>query len=299
MSDARKGDDRKELEAEVWVAISAFEQILEAIPNDRASLEALSHAYGQIGDHVREKEYVIRLGNLLVDEGDRETSELLLDKLQPYLQEDPRAHVLVDRIHELLQGKNLAALGSIAAAPARGPFETKLSRGGFSMSDELSCAWNLLQANQLSQDEYASVVHDLSEMSAQDAAMTVSVLHALEFRTSKNLEKIMAFIAKDCETPIVNLASFAFPIEAMTLLPLDFMVRRGVVTFDFIGHDALIVIMNPYNRQLRAEVEANTNRKCHFFISLPSDFDQSIGRIRAYMEEKADAENEKDKQESK
>lgn len=298
MANPRKGEEKKELEEEVWVAISAFEQILEAMPNDRASLEALSHAYGQIGDHAREKEYVIRLGNLLVDECDRESAELILDKLQPYLSEDPRAHVLMDRIHELLQGKN-AAVGASPLAAVRGAIETKLSRGGFSMPDELSCAWNLLQANQMNQDEYASVVHDLTEMSAQDAAMTVSVLHALEFRTSKNLDKIMAFIAKECETPIVSLASFAFPVEAMTLLPLDFMVRRGVLVFDFIGHDALVVMMNPYNRQLRAEVESCTNRKCHFFLCLSSEFDAAINRVRSFITDKADAEHEEKKSEEK
>ena len=52
---------KEELEAEVWSAISAFEQILEAIPNDRASLEALSNTYEQIGDHTKAKEYMLRL----------------------------------------------------------------------------------------------------------------------------------------------------------------------------------------------------------------------------------------------
>jgi hypothetical protein len=277
---------KKELEEEVWVAISAFEQILEAMPNDRASLEALSHAYCQIGDHSREKEFVIRLGNVLVDEGDREAAEPLLETLAPYLGEDPRAHALVDRIHALLQGG--ATRGIAGASVAGATSDVKRARSGFNMGDELSCAWSLLQANQLNQEEYASVVHDLSEMSAQDASLTVSVLHALEFRTSKNLDRSLAFIAKECQTPIVSLASFGTPVEAMTLLPTDFMVRRGVLVFDFIGNDALTVIMNPYNQQLREDVESCTGRKCHFFLAVPSDFDRAIARIRAFIEQKGE-----------
>ena len=49
---AGKADNKKDLEAEIWNAINAFEQMLEAMPNDRVSLEALSHAYEQIGDHT-------------------------------------------------------------------------------------------------------------------------------------------------------------------------------------------------------------------------------------------------------
>ena len=72
------------LEEEVWNAIAAFEQILEAMPNDRASLEALCHAYEQIGDHTRAKDYVIRLVDVLVEEGDGAAAKRLSDRLVAY-----------------------------------------------------------------------------------------------------------------------------------------------------------------------------------------------------------------------
>jgi hypothetical protein len=116
------------------------------------------------------------------------------------------------------------------------------------------------------------------------------VLHALEFRSSKNLDKIMAFVAKDCGTPVITLSSFASTLEAMILLPLDFMIRRGVIVFEFIGNEALVAIMNPYNKALRAELAATIGRPCHFFVALPSDFDQAIVRMRTQLEEKSAAE---------
>jgi hypothetical protein len=296
MADVSGKDPGKALEEEVWVAISAFEQILEAMPNDRASLEALSHAYGQIGDHSREKEYIIRLGNVLVEEGDERGAMELLPKVEPYVAEDARALQLVDRIRNARERKSslLAGVAAAVGTSARG-VEKGPGRGGFSMADELSFAWNLLQAEQLSQDEYARVVHDLTEMTASDAVTTISVLHVLEFKASKNLERSIAFVVRDCGTPFVTLSSFSFPIEAMSVLPIDFMVRRGVLVFDFIGQDALVAIMNPYNTTLREEVEVLTSRKCHFFVALPSDFDQALGRVRAFQEDKASSSGSDDK----
>ncbi|MEI6217777.1 MAG: hypothetical protein WCP86_02660, partial [bacterium] len=52
-------------ESEVWSAIAAFEQILEAIPNDRTSLAPLAHAYEQIGDLARAKDYTVRLADIV------------------------------------------------------------------------------------------------------------------------------------------------------------------------------------------------------------------------------------------
>jgi hypothetical protein len=290
MPDARDKDERKALEEEVWVAISAFEQILEAMPNDRASLEALSHAYGQIGDHAREKEYLIRYGNVLLDAGDASAAQSLIDRIRLHAAEDARAKALVDRIERLLAAPSADAVPAPAAVAKALGGGLGGARGGFSMADELSFAWRLMEAGQLTEEEYASVVHDLTEMSSSETLMTTSVLHALEFRTSKNLEKIMAFVAKDCGTPIVTLSSFAVTVEAMIILPLDFMIRRGVLVFEFIGSEALVAIMNPYNKALRAELAATINRACHFFIALPTDFDQALVRMRTQLEEKSAAE---------
>ena len=72
----------KGLEEEIWSAISAFEQILEAMPNDRASLEALTHAYEQIGDHTRSAEYAMQLAEVVIDSGDDKAAAELVEKLR-------------------------------------------------------------------------------------------------------------------------------------------------------------------------------------------------------------------------
>lgn len=275
-----------EAEEEVWVAIAAFEQILEAMPNDRASLEALSHAYEQIGDHTRAKDYLMRLGEVVLEEADLDAAQKTRQGLQAYVEEDPKVRDLVDRISEVCVDQSAPAEGQAAGVGDSAQMETdERLRRGVSIADELAFAWSLMEAGELSQEEYAAAVQDLTEMSSAENAGTVSVLHALELKGAKNFERIMRFVARKCGTPIISLLSFDPQTAPLALLPLDYMVRRGVMVFDFIGKDALVAIMNPYDMQLRKDVEALAGRKCHFFTTQPSEFDQTVTRIRQLQQE--------------
>ena len=85
----------------VWSAIRAFEQILDAIPNDRASLEALSNTYEQIGDLAKAKPYMLRLANVLMEEGDVEETRALIPHVTKYATDDPTAQKVLSRMKEL------------------------------------------------------------------------------------------------------------------------------------------------------------------------------------------------------
>ncbi len=273
------------LEEEVWNAIAAFEQILEAMPNDRASLEALCHAYEQIGDHTRAKDYAVRLCDTLLEEGDHDAAKRMLDTLQTQADGDERVQAVVEKFNRITQG-NTSEAGSPAvghAAQAHASMKTEAQT--FSLAEELSFAWSLLEADLLTQEDYGSLVQDLTELSSSQGQHTISVLHALEVRGFKNLERVLGSVSKICGSPLIRLESFEVPRAAMTLLPMDFMLRRGVLAFDFIANDLLVVIMNPYDQQLRASVEAMTGRACHFYMTLPSDFDQKLSKIREQLAE--------------
>jgi|GEM_PF-575271 len=290
-------------ESEVWNAIMAFEQILEAIPNDRTSLETLSDAYEQIGDLTKAKDYTLRLAKVILDEADNESAAGILPKIQHYASEDPAVKDLLKKIENLTKlaatppkadgkpdEKNVAIPGSspasihhVATAAATPAAEIK---SAFNITSELSFAWNLMKSNDLSQEEYSSLVQDLTEMSSTDATVTVSVLHVLNDRGFKNLFKIMVSVAKDCGTPILNLSSFDIQATAYSLLPPEFMIRRGVLPFELFGKDCLAVIMNPYDKQLMKDVESITGRKFHFFLTLPAEFDSAMAKIVATLQDK-------------
>lgn len=290
-------EDRKskvDLEAEVWNAIAAFEQILEAIPNDRASLEALAHAYEQIGDHVRAKEHLVRFAEVLVSESDVDAASGLLDKLNSYAGEDPRSKQLAVKIVNMkagagrISGGDTPASGGDASASAKA--DHKFS--SFNMGDELSFAWNLMEAGQISQEEYAGVVQDLSEMSAGESKATVSVLHALTAREFKGIDNLIGYVAKTSGAPVISLGGFDLQYKTFSQLPLEVMVERGVIPFEELGNEIMIVILNPFDKSLMKEIEKALGKKCHYYIATPVDFDAAIEKITETLSEVAKAEAE-------
>lgn len=278
------------IEDEVWGAIAAFEQILEAMPDDTASLAALSHAYAQVGDHAKAVDYLLRLGNSLLAQADHVSAGQIMDKLKPY-DDDPNVQDLMKRISEAsAAGSDEVNAPGITAAAVPSAAATTLSKqevsalSVFNMADELSLAWSIMESGELTQDEYASVVQDLSEMSASDSGDTISVMHVLEARGFKNLERIIGALSKDCGMPFVSITSYDFQWQALSLLPVEFCSRRGVLAFEVLGDDVLVVVMNPQDVQLRKDVEKVLGKKCHFYTTLSSDFDQVLRRYREALE---------------
>lgn len=271
-----------DLESQVWSAIAAFEQIVETIPNDRVSLEALSHAYEQVGDLSRARDYLARLANVVIEENDRDAAELLNERFRSFAAIDPVAREAGARIESFLNaGQAQPRQFDVSVAPAV-PEEKKddeaESRNAH-VASELSFAWTLFQAGELSQEDYAVVAQDLSSISANPAPVTVSVVHALHDRGNRGLDKIMAFAARDSGVPIVPLSAFDVTDSVMSFLPREFMIRYGVLPFELMGSDVLVVLLNPYNTQLRQKVQSLIGRRCHFFMTPPSEFDAMMERF--------------------
>jgi len=260
-------------ESEVWSAIAAFERILEATPNDRAALETLHDAYQRIGQTSKAIEYLIRLAQTILDENDTDAAPGVLRRLQALGQEDETLNDIVEQLTDLV--------GEIP--DPGGPQETaprESRRKTIDITSELSLAWSLLQAEELTQDQYSSVVHDLSESSTRAADTPVSVLHVLHGRGFSQIDKIIAFLSNDTSTPVLSLKNFEIPQEAHTLLPLEFMATRGAIVFELMGDDALVAILNPYDTELREQVERLTARKCHYYLVHPGDYDNTLHDIR-------------------
>jgi hypothetical protein len=265
----------RDAESEIWNAIGAFEKILEAIPDDRSSLETLSHAYEHIGDKAKLLMYLLRLGDVLVSEGDAAAAGDVHDKLAKFGSEDPEVLRVRASLARLLDSSPEVSTDS---SPTQN--EPATPAATFSMADELSFAWHLFEVNELTQQEYADVAQSLSEMSASEHLVTVSVLHALEHQTFGGMDRLMGYVARDTKSPIVSLQAFDIQEEASSLLPLEFCIRHGAVVFDLIAGDALVVVMNPHDQVLRKLVEDQLGRPCHFFISPPAEFDAVLEGIR-------------------
>lgn len=274
--DAEKGSSPEE---QIWDAISAFEQILEALPEDRTSLETLSGAYEQIGDHARAKDYLVRLGEVLLKEMDYDAAVSLVDRLRTYSEYDSGINDLISRIERHGGPSSTEAETAKAASPSANEVSSDVSLSKFSIAAEMSMAWNLMEAEELTQDEYALVVQDLTEMSSQREGGTISTLHVLEAHEGLELERIMVFLSRECDTPIISLDSFEFNMDTMLLLPREFMVERGALVFELLGSDALVAILNPYDPEIRKDVKTTLGRDCHFYLSVASQFDRHIEHL--------------------
>lgn len=270
----------KTSDAEVRDAISAFEQILEAIPNDRLALETLSDAYIEVGDKPKALEYLTRLAAAVADDGDAAAAPGIIRKLQDVGAKNPAAQEVLKRLERLVAPKKGASVATAAKA------ETSKKKG-VDITTELALAWNLVQAGELTQEDYSNVVHDLTESSTKNVEVPITVLHVLHDRGFKGLEKVLNFLSSDSGLPIIALASFEPQKDAYSLLPLEFMAKRGALVFELMRQDALVAILNPYDTELRDEVKKLTNRNCHFYLVPADSYDAYLDFIKKALADAA------------
>ena len=257
-------------------AIAAFEQILEALPDDRLALETLLDAYAEIGDRPKALEYLLRLARVVADEADADAAPKVLDRLRELGAENPAAVELAERLARL-------------AAPATPAAAEPVRRRAVDISPELALAWNLAQAGELSQEDYAAIAHDLSENSTRTVVVPVTVQHVLYDRGFKQIDKILQFMSTNSGLPIIPLGQFDVPKEAYSLLPMDFMMRRAAIVYELMDSDALVAVLNPYDTELRDEVRRVTGRPCHFFLTTALAYDACLDRVRKAIELEAES----------
>lgn len=277
-------------EREVRDAIAAFEQILEAIPNDRMALETLIEAYEQINDKKKALEYVIRLAEVIDEDRDAETAPRFIEKLRVLGANDPSAKQILERLQKLVVP---ARKQPEPTAPRKAPVS---KRKVIDVTAEMALAWNLVQAGELTQEDYSNVVHDLTEISSKNIEVPVTVLHVLHDRTFKNLDKVLTFLSSQSGLPIIALSNFEVQKDTFKLLPEEFMMHRGAIVFELMGRDALVAILNPYDTELRTDVESITGKACHFYMVSAESYDNCLGTIRATLKAEAkELEEQKNK----
>lgn len=260
---------------EVWGAIGAFEQILQVMPNDMASLESLWRAYSDLDMEEKAVEYVLRLGEVLQEQYDAVTAARVLTAVRGAQYTDSRIEGLLKILAEIAGEEELASMEASREKAAAAALRCTVN-----VADELSFAWNLLECGILNQEEYAAVAQDVVEMSSTSEKGTVSLLHALASRSYAKMDRLMAYVASEQSVPMIQLALFEVPLEAARMLPMPYMRGRGVIVFETVGRtDALIVLLNPYDEELRKELEEAIGRRCHYFLTRPSDFDKALDDI--------------------
>jgi len=169
---------------------------------------------------------------------------------------------------------------SLAAARRKANPLSDSGRRRTIVSEEMNLAWDLQQAGLLTEDHYAAVVRDLTELSSSEVPVTISALHALQFRSFANIGQVLQHVAGKSETPMIPLASFDPQGTAFGNLPLAYMIVQGVIPFESLGPDLLVAMLNPLNERVRCEVQELAGHTCHFFLVAPADFDTTLETVK-------------------
>jgi len=265
--------DKPKTKTEVKDAISAFEQILDAMPNDRLALETLCDAYEQVGDRKKSLEYLLRLSKVLKEENDTLAMPNLLAKLRSVGDQEAVASAEIASIEDILHPRKPEP-----SEPGKRHDASKHKM--VDISAELALAWNLAQAGVLTQEDYSNVVHDITESSTKNMEVPITVLHVLHDRSFKGLDKVLNHIAAESGLPLIPVGSFEPQKEAYLMLPMDYMMHRGAIVFEVMGRDLLVAILNPFDTELRDEVRKLTGRNGHFYLTTAESYDVYLGNVR-------------------
>ncbi|MDD5704851.1 MAG: hypothetical protein PHR35_02930 [Kiritimatiellae bacterium] len=269
-------------------AIALFEGILQTTPDDRVALEALSLAYAQAGDTPHARATLIRLAHVLVRKDEREPARAVASQLEAFAADDFEALEALRSIQTMLASTPEAA----AAAAPKNTAATRLSDVALRrqvLNREMGMAWELMQANELNQEQYATIVEDLSRLSADERHSTVSLLHVLSDRAWPDIDRILRYLSKRSGAPIVPLTSFDVQKDTSSAVPLDYWMRLGALPFEKLGEEYLVAVLNPLDDGLRRDVETILGHACHRYLALPADFDTVCQKLQQSLAAEAGA----------
>ncbi len=290
MAESIEHDEAQIQEEDVWSSISSNEEVLERVPNDHKALHSLSIAYGQIGDHTKAKEYIVRLADVVLLEQNGAVAAEILSELKSYVEDDPTLNDILLQMDILGQTAG-DQVSSLSREKQKSSLELKAESATFNLASEMTFAWKLVESGDLSQAEYAGVINDLTEMSAQADGLTISLLHVLESRNIGDIEKYMSGLSDKCGTPIISLDNFEVTLDAVQALAINFVIARGAMVFDYVGSEALVVILNPHDPDIRSEVtELLGDKICHFFVTPPAQFDRRVEKMREIIKDREESQ---------
>jgi hypothetical protein len=268
-------DDNQRIDGDLADSIAMLEQILEVMPQDPMALKALYNAYNQCGHRDRAFEYLGMFADVVCENNDTDTSKFVTEELQGFAEDFP-----AETSAQLARLRTLVA----PAAQVKSANQTVISSSPSSdtdISEELALAWKLYEENQLSQEEYSSVLHDLTEVSSKDLDVPVSVLHVLHDRGFTQINRIMNYMSTRSGVPCISLLNFELPEEIGEVLPLEVSAHDGALPFGFFGNDLLVGVVNPFNNTLVDKVEKASGHRSHTYLISPEEYDAALGKLRS------------------
>ena len=272
-------DTKHNSEGTLADSIAMLEQILEVMPQDTDAIRALYNAYCNGGDLEKAFEHLNRLVDVVSGSDDSEVFEFIQHQLPRF--NDVFPSEVAAQTARLRTMEGAFKTQSASEAPAAGKSSSSNDQPSeVDISEELALAWRLYEEDQLSQEEYSSVLHDLTEISSKELDVPVSVLHVLNDRGFTQMNRILTYMSSRSGVPYVSLANFELGETIVGSIPLGFSAHDGALPFAFFGNDLLIAVLNPFNNMLVDKVEKESGHRCHTYVVEPADYDAALERLR-------------------
>lgn len=267
-------EEIKTSQQELEQTAAALEQILEVMPDDPFTMRALYETSLKLEQPDRAFQWLTRLDDFARAAQDSEQIDFVLEQYASVVDDMPDVRKRMDRLEELklVAGLTQESGESVSSASVAGQKPD--------VEPELALAWELFQDEQLSQEEYSGVLHDLTEMSSHELSVPLSVLHVLHDQNFSRFERLMSHLSQQSGVPIISLSLFDEREELRTVLPFEWISRRGALPFGFVGGDLMVAVLNPRNRILLDEVSAYTGQTCHAYLVSPQEYDQRLAAIK-------------------
>ena len=264
-------------------SIAMLEQILEVMPQDADAIKALYSSYRKSGKNEQAFEYLNRLIDVCIGNVDASQLSFIQRELAQFDDIFPSEVAAQNARICMLEG-SAAPSGKDRSVPAEESASTGIGSREADISEELALAWRLYEEGQLDQEEYSSVLHDLTEVSSKVLDVPVSVLHVLNDRNYNQINRLMNHLSNRSGAPAVMLSNFELSEDVAKALPIEFAAHDGALPFAFFGDDLLVGVLNPFNHSLVEKVESVGGRRCQTYLVGPEDYDLALGRLRALAE---------------
>ena len=247
-----------------------LEQILEVMPGDLFTLRSLYETSLKLEQPEQALAFLKRLDDAARSAQNGEIIAFVIHEYESIVDEMPELRKRIERLQELQLVADLLASSSVGSEPS--------SRHG-GIESEMALAWDLFQDEQLTQEEYSNVLHDLTEMSSRDVTVPVTVLHILHDRNFSRVDRLMTHLCQKSRVPIITLSQFDEREDLREVLPLDFISRKGALPFGKIGEDILLAVLNPLDKELIRKACELSGKHCHAYLITPQEYDQRLAQI--------------------
>ena len=256
---------------ELQQTAAMLQQILDVMPDDLFTLRAFYETSLKLELPEQAFNCLKQLDDCARASQNTEMIDFALNQYASIVDEIPEVKKRIERLQELQLVSNVMG----REMPGK-PFEGTNS----GIEAEMALAWDLFQAEQLSQDEYSNVLRDLTEMSAREVSVPVTVLHILNDRNFSRFERLLTYLCQKSGLPIMVLSQFEEREELREVLPLDFISHHGALPFAQVGGDLLLAVLNPLDKALVLRAGEISGRNCHAYLVTPQEYDQRLAQIK-------------------